>query len=45
VAVEEATTEETPFGRHITSDGVSGTCTLIVNDEERQLRQWDYFHR
>ena len=21
-----------------------GECTLIVEDEERQLRQWDYFH-
>jgi uncharacterized cupin superfamily protein len=23
---------------------LSGECTLIVEDEERQLRQWDYFH-
>ncbi len=21
-----------------------GTCTLVVEDEERQMRQWDYFH-
>ncbi|HEY5293846.1 MAG TPA: cupin domain-containing protein [Gaiellaceae bacterium] len=23
---------------------LSGECTLIVEDEERTLRQWDYFH-
>jgi quercetin dioxygenase-like cupin family protein len=23
---------------------LSGACTLIVEDEERPLRQWDYFH-
>jgi uncharacterized cupin superfamily protein len=23
---------------------LSGECTLIVEDEERPLRQWDYFH-
>ena len=23
---------------------LSGECVLIVEDEERQLRQWDYFH-
>jgi len=23
---------------------LSGECTLIVEDEERSLRQWDYFH-
>jgi oxalate decarboxylase/phosphoglucose isomerase-like protein (cupin superfamily) len=23
---------------------LSGECTLIVEEEERQLRQWDYFH-
>ncbi len=23
---------------------VAGECTLIVEEEERQLRQWDYFH-
>ena len=23
---------------------LSGTCTLIVEDEQRELRQWDYFH-
>ena len=23
---------------------LSGECTLIVEDEERLLRQWDYFH-
>jgi uncharacterized cupin superfamily protein len=23
---------------------LSGQCTLIVEDEERPLRQWDYFH-
>jgi uncharacterized cupin superfamily protein len=23
---------------------LSGECTLIVEDEERALRQWDYFH-
>jgi uncharacterized cupin superfamily protein len=105
MALEEASSEETPFGRHITSDGwfvlnladalavrneekggamyplegrearfgdvgvnvrvvwpgdpsalyhsegvqegflvLSGECVLIVNDEERPLRQWDYFH-
>ncbi len=103
--VEEAGSEETPYGRYITSDGwfihnlesalavyneekggamvplesreapfrdfganvrvvwpgdpsamyhsesaqegflvLSGVCTLIVEDEERPLRQWDYFH-
>ena len=103
--VEEATSEETPYGRHITSDGwfvlnladalavrneekggacyplegrearfrdfgvnvrvlwpgdpnalyhaetaqegflvLSGECTLLVEEEERTLRQWDYFH-
>ena len=103
--VSEASSEETPYGRYITSDGwfvlnltealavrneekggavfplecqearfrdfgvnvrviepgepnalyhaesgqegflvLSGECTLIVEEEERQLRQWDYFH-
>ncbi len=103
--VQEATSEETPYGRYITSDGwfvlnledalavrneekggaayaleprdapfadvgvnvrvlwpgdpnglyhsegvqegflvLSGECTLIVEEEERPLRQWDYFH-
>ncbi len=103
--VEEASSEETPYGRYITSDGwfvhnlaealavrneekggamyplepresqfpdfgvnirvvwpgdpnalyhsegvqegflvLSGECTLIVEEEERPLRQWDYFH-
>jgi uncharacterized cupin superfamily protein len=103
--VEEARSEETPYGRYITSDGwftlnlgdalavrneekggvtypiearvspfrdfgvnvrvlqpgqpnclyhsegaqegflvLSGECTLIVEEEERTLRQWDYFH-
>ena len=23
---------------------LSGECTLVVEEEERQLRQWDYFH-
>ena len=23
---------------------LSGNCTLIVEEEERELRQWDYFH-
>jgi uncharacterized cupin superfamily protein len=23
---------------------LSGSCTLIVEEEERSLRQWDYFH-
>lgn len=23
---------------------LSGECTLVVEDEERTLRQWDYFH-
>ena len=23
---------------------LSGACTLVVEEEERQLRQWDYFH-
>ena len=23
---------------------LSGVCTLIVEDEERELRQWDFFH-
>jgi uncharacterized cupin superfamily protein len=23
---------------------LSGECTLIVEEEERALRQWDYFH-
>lgn len=23
---------------------LSGTCTLLVEEEERALRQWDYFH-
>jgi uncharacterized cupin superfamily protein len=23
---------------------ICGACTLIVEDEERSLRQWDYFH-
>jgi uncharacterized cupin superfamily protein len=23
---------------------LSGECTLIVEEEQRQLRQWDYFH-
>ena len=103
--VNEASSEETPYGRYITSDGwfvlnledalavrneqkggavypiepreapfrdfavnvrvvppgqpnalyhsegvqegflvLSGECTLIVEEEERALRQWDYFH-
>jgi uncharacterized cupin superfamily protein len=102
--VKEASSEETPYGRYITSDGwfvldlgdalavrhkaggalfpleprelpfsdvgvhlrilwpgqpnalyhsegvqegflvLSGECTLIVEEEERALRQWDYFH-
>jgi uncharacterized cupin superfamily protein len=103
--VDEARSEETPYGRHITSDGwfvvnladalavrnaekggavyplegrevrfrdfgvnvrvlppgqpnalyhaetgqegflvLSGECTLVVEEEERTLRQWDYFH-
>ncbi len=103
--VREASSEETPYGRYITSDGwfvvnltdalavrneekggatypleprespfgdlgvnarvlwpggpnglyhsegvqegflvLSGQCTLIVEEEERPLRQWDYFH-
>jgi uncharacterized cupin superfamily protein len=103
--VNEATSEETPYGRYVTSDGwfvlnladafavrndekggveypiepraarfadfgvnvrvlrpgdpsalyhsegvqegflvLSGECTLIVEEEERTLRQWDYFH-
>jgi uncharacterized cupin superfamily protein len=103
--VKEASSEETPYGRYITTDGwfvlnladalavrneekggamyplepreqpfddfgvnvrvvwpgdasalyhsegvqegflvLSGECTLIVEEEERQLRQWDYFH-
>jgi uncharacterized cupin superfamily protein len=103
--VEEASSEETPYGRYITSDGwfvlnlehalavrneekggatyplepqeppfrdvgvrvcvlwpgepnalyhseavqegflvLSGECTLIVEEQERPLRQWDYFH-
>src|SRR5687767_15167274 len=102
--VDEASSEETPYGRHVTSDGwfvlnvadslavqfeqggamypiesrespfndigvrvrvlrpgeanalyhsegvqegflvLSGECTLIVEEEERPLRQWDYFH-
>jgi uncharacterized cupin superfamily protein len=102
---DEATVEETPYGRYVTSDGwfvlnladalavrneekggatyplearehpfrdvgvrvtvlppgqpnalyhsegvqegflvLSGECTLVVEDEERPLRQWDYFH-
>ena len=105
MAVNEATAEETPYGRYITSEGwfvhnlggalavrneekggatyplepreapfsdlgvnvrvlwpgdanglyhsedvqegflvLSGECTLIVEEEERPLRQWDYFH-
>ena len=23
---------------------LSGACTLVVEEEERSLRQWDYFH-
>ena len=23
---------------------LSGECTLVVEEEERQMRQWDYFH-
>jgi uncharacterized cupin superfamily protein len=103
--VEEASSEETPYGRYVTSDGwfvlnlaealavrneekggalypleprearfrdfginvrvlspgepnalyhgesgqegflvLSGECTLVVEEEERTLRQWDYFH-
>jgi hypothetical protein len=95
--VKEASTEETPYGGYVTSDGwfalnladalavrneeqggamyplepqvppfgdfgarvrvvwpgepnalwflvLSGECTLIVEEEERPLRQWDYFH-
>ena len=105
MTVKEASSEETPYGRYITSDGwfvlnladalavrneekggatyplesrdqpfadvgvrvsvlppgqpnalyhsegtqegflvLSGECTLIVEEEERPLRQWDYFH-
>ena len=106
MSVNEASSEETPYGRYITSDGwfvlnladalavrneekggatypleprecavpatsasasrvlrpgqpnalyhaegaqegflvLSGECTLIVEEEERALRQWDYFH-
>jgi uncharacterized cupin superfamily protein len=105
MTVNEASSEETPYGRYITSDGwfvlnladalavrneakggatypleareapfrdigvrvtvlppgepnalyhsegvqegflvLSGECTLIVEEEERQLRQWDYVH-
>jgi uncharacterized cupin superfamily protein len=105
MSVKEASSEETPYGRYITSDGwfvlnledalavrndekggatyplesrehpfadvgvrvsvlppgnpnalyhsegvqegflvLSGECTLIVEEEERSLRQWDYFH-
>jgi uncharacterized cupin superfamily protein len=105
MAVEEASSKDTPYGRYITSDGwfvlnladalavrneekggavyplegeaarfrdfgvnvrvlrpgepnalyhaegvqegflvLSGECMLIVEDEERPLRQWDYFH-
>ena len=105
MSAEEASSEETPYGRYITSEGwfihnlgealavrnekkgralypleprespfpdigvsvrvlwpgepnalyhsegvqegflvLSGNCTLIVEDEERPLRQWDYFH-
>ena len=103
-AVKEASSEQTPYGRYITSDGwfvlnlgdalavrhdamgavyplesrehmfrdfgvnirillpgvpnaryhsetgqegflvLAGECTLVVEDEERLLRQWDYFH-
>jgi uncharacterized cupin superfamily protein len=103
--VQEASSEETPYGRYVTSDGwfvlnladalavrneekggatyplesqehpfsdvgvrvavlspgepnalyhsegaqegflvLSGECTLVVEEEERPLRQWDYFH-
>lgn len=103
--VNEASSEETPYGRHVTSDGwfvlnladalavrneekggavyvleprnapfadlgvnvrvvwpgdpcalyhaenaqegflvLSGECTLLVEEEQRPLRQWDYFH-
>ena len=103
--VNEASSEETPYGRYVTSDGwfvlnladalavrneekggsvypleardarfrdfgvnvrvfspgqpsalyhaetgqegflvLSGECTLVVEEEERRLRQWDYFH-
>jgi uncharacterized cupin superfamily protein len=105
MAVKEASSEETPYGRYVTSDGwfvlnlahalavrneekggatypiepreapfgdfgvnvrvleagqpnalyhsegvqegflvLSGECTLVVDEEERALRQWDYFH-
>ena len=105
MTVKEATSEETPYGRYVTSDGwfvlnleealavrneakggasypiepreapfpdvgvhvrllwpgdpsalyhsesaqegflvLSGACTLVVEEEERSLRQWDYFH-
>ena len=105
MSVDEASSEETPYGRYVTSDGwfilnladalavrndekggavypleardarfrdfgvnvhvvwpgepsalyhsencqegflvLSGECTLIVEEQERQLRQWDYFH-
>jgi uncharacterized cupin superfamily protein len=105
MSVKEASSEETPYGRYITSDGwfvlnladalavrneqkggatyplesrdspfgdvgvnvrvlspgepnalyhsegvqegflvLSGQCTLIVEEQERPLRQWDYFH-
>jgi uncharacterized cupin superfamily protein len=23
---------------------LSGECTLVVDEEERSMRQWDYFH-
>jgi uncharacterized cupin superfamily protein len=103
--IQEASSEETPYGRYVTSDGwfvhnlehalavrneqkggamypleprqspfedfgvnvrvvwpgdpsalyhsegvqegflvLSGECTLVVEDQERTLRQWDYFH-
>jgi uncharacterized cupin superfamily protein len=102
--VNEAVSEDTPYGRHVTSDGwfvlnleealavrfggkgamyplesreapfrdfgarvrvlwpgqsnalyhsedaqegflvLTGECTLVVEEEERRLRQWDYFH-
>jgi uncharacterized cupin superfamily protein len=105
MSVHEASSEETPYGRYVTSDGwfilnledalavrneekggaiypiepraahfadfgvnvrvlspgqpnalyhsegvqegflvLSGECTLVVDEEERSMRQWDYFH-
>jgi uncharacterized cupin superfamily protein len=40
---------DTPGRYHAESDQegflvLSGECVLVVEDEERRLRQWDYFH-